>query len=134
MIFQRKKRWRQTENRPQRTNAALGLQTVVMAVFLCLAQCPASASDLVSALEVKTPVVLCGETVPLDDPQVRERFEKEMLLSMGNRPQLILWLKRSTRYFPFIEKSLRQSQLPEDLKFLAVAESALRMHAGSFFF
>ena len=103
----------------------------MIAVFLCLNQCPASASDLVSALEVKTPVMLCGETVPLDDPQVRERFEKEMLLSMGDRPQLILWLKRSTRYFPFIEKSLRQGKLPEDLKFLAVAESALRMHAGS---
>jgi membrane-bound lytic murein transglycosylase D len=50
---------------------------------------------------------------------------------MGNRPQLILWLKRSTRYFPYIEETLKQKGLPDDLKYLAVAESALRMHAGS---
>jgi membrane-bound lytic murein transglycosylase D len=86
---------------------------------------------LLSALKLKAPVRLCGESVPMDDPQVRERFEKEMLISLGNRPQVILWLKRTTRYFPYIEKVLRKHGLPDDLKYLAVAESALRIHAGS---
>jgi hypothetical protein len=86
---------------------------------------------LLAALDLKAPVMLCGEMVPVDDPRVKERFEKEMLVALGNRPQVILWLKRSTRYFPFIEKVLTKNGLPDDIKYLAIAESALRMHAGS---
>ena len=86
---------------------------------------------LLSALKLEQPILLCGETVPVDDPQALERFEKEMLVSLGNRSQVILWLKRTTRYFPYIEQMLRENGLPDDLKYLAIAESALRMHAGS---
>lgn len=86
---------------------------------------------LMSALRPDSELSLCGETVPVSDHQVRERFEKEMLVSLGNRPQVILWLKRSTRYFPYIEEKLREDAIPDDVKYLAVAESALRMHAGS---
>ncbi|MFO7715770.1 transglycosylase SLT domain-containing protein [Desulfosarcina sp.] len=83
------------------------------------------------ALRLEQPVLLCGEAVPVDRPDVAERFEKEMLLALGNRSQVILWLKRTARYFPYIEQNLRENDLPDDLKFLALAESALRMHAGS---
>jgi peptidoglycan lytic transglycosylase D len=86
---------------------------------------------LLRALTLEPSVSLCGEPVPVEDPRVVERFEKEMLVSLGNRPQVILWLKRSTRYFPYIERMLRENDLPEDIKYLAIAESALRMHAGS---
>jgi hypothetical protein len=89
------------------------------------------ADVLLSALKLDPPVMICGETVPVDDPRVVERFEKEMLVSLGNRPQVILWLKRTTRYFPTIERMLKEKGLPDDLKYLAIAESALRMHAGS---
>jgi len=91
----------------------------------------ATTAELLAALEVKEPLWLCGEMVPLDHPQLVRRFELEMLLSLGNRTQVILWLKRSTRYFPYIEQALGETGLPDDLKYLAVAESALRMHAGS---
>ena len=73
----------------------------------------------------------CGEPVPLDEADVRERMEKELLLSLWDRDQALLWLKRSTRYFPLIEKMLAQAGLPDDLKYIALAESALRPHAGS---
>ena len=86
---------------------------------------------LLSSLRLEQPILLCGERVPVDEPQVMERFEKEMLVALGNRPQVILWLKRTTRYFPYIEQMLRENGLPDDLKYLAIAESALRMHAGS---
>jgi LysM repeat protein len=86
---------------------------------------------LTSALRSVSQLSLCGEAVPLSDPQVLERFEKEMLVSLGDRPQVILWLKRSTRFFPYIEKALQDAALPDDIKYLAVAESALRLHAGS---
>ena len=73
----------------------------------------------------------CGEPAPLDDPEARERLESELLLSVSNRAQTILWLKRAGRYFPHIEALLASEAVPEDLKYIAVVESALRPHAGS---
>jgi membrane-bound lytic murein transglycosylase D len=90
------------------------------------------ASDpLIEALRIHSSVSLCNEPVPLAEPESRERFEKEMLVSLGNRYQVILWLKRTTRFFPTIERVLSENGLPEDVKYLAIAESALRIHAGS---
>jgi LysM repeat protein len=48
-----------------------------------------------------------------------------------DRPQVFLWLKRANRYFPYIEKQLAQAGLPDDLKYLAIAESSLLSHARS---
>jgi hypothetical protein len=66
-----------------------------------------------------------SEPVPLDRWDVRERLEREFLLTAGNRAQVVLWLKRSARYFPYIEGELRRAGLPDDLKYVAVIESAL---------
>jgi membrane-bound lytic murein transglycosylase D len=92
---------------------------------------PASLPSLVSAIRIKPPVDFCGEQIPLDSDEVQERLEKELLLILWNRPQIILWLKRAVRYFPYIEKTLAQNNMPEDLKYIAVVESALLFHAGS---
>jgi hypothetical protein len=96
-----------------------------------LTQAQVAEDHLLPALRPAAAPVLCGEPVPMEDRRVTERFEKEMLVALGDRPQVILWLKRSTRYFPYLEKMLGENDLPDDLKYLAVAESALRMHAGS---
>ena len=109
---------------------AIAIRLAVLSPHMTAAQEPAD-DLLLAALKLEQPVLLCGETVPVDNPQAVERFEKEMLISLGNRPQVILWLKRTTRYFPYIEQMLRENGLPDDLKYLAIAESALRMHAGS---
>jgi len=74
---------------------------------------------------------VCGEPVPLANPEVRERFEREMLLMLGDPAQVILWLKRGARYFPEIESTLAERRLPSDLKFIPVIESAFLPHAGS---
>lgn len=87
--------------------------------------------SLVQGLRVEEELTFCGEVVPLENPQVRERFEKEMLLAQWDRAQVILWLKRANRYFPVIEEALREAKMPDDLKYVAVAESGLRPHAGS---
>ena len=86
---------------------------------------------LEESLRLMQSLDFCGEPVPLDDPDVRERMEKEMLLSLWDRDQAVLWLKRSTRYLPYIEKMLAKAGLPDDLKYIAIAESALRPHVGS---
>lgn len=92
---------------------------------------PPRLPSLISALRVDSPLSFCGESVPLDIPEVRERFEKELLLTLWGRPQVILWLKRSARYLPIIEQELAEAQMPDDLKYIAIIESALRPHVGS---
>ncbi len=86
---------------------------------------------LIDALKIQEPVDFCGEKVPLDEQEVRERFEKELLLSLWDRAQVLLWLKRTRRYLPVVEKMLTAGGLPSDLKYVAVAESALLEHARS---
>ena len=92
---------------------------------------PADFPSLVSSLKEVKHLEFCEERVPTEIQEIRERLEKELLLSLWDRPQVILWLKRSGRYLPRIEKMLRQSGMPEDLKYIPIAESALRPHAGS---
>jgi hypothetical protein len=72
-----------------------------------------------------------GEPVPLDRWDNAERLEREFYTSLGNPAQIILWLKRSARYFPYIETELHKAGLPEDLKYVAVVESALLPRAYS---
>jgi len=109
------------------------IQALAILCLFVVSALPAWAQDnsLVEAVRVKGELAFCGEAVPLGSPQVRERFEKEMLLALGDRPQALLWIKRAPRYMPVIEENLRANGMPADLKYLAVAESALRPHAGS---
>ncbi len=90
-----------------------------------------SAAPLPASLELAGPLDFCGEKVPQELPDVRERLEKELLLISWNRPQVILWLKRATRYMPTIDAELREAGVPADFRFLAVVESALQPHVGS---
>ena len=87
--------------------------------------------SLISSLRLSTPLTFCGEKVPIEIQDSKERLEKELLLTLWDRPQVILWLKRSSRYLPIIEKMLKQNKLPDDLKYIAIAESALRPHVSS---
>ena len=92
---------------------------------------PAFVPDLLAAVRIEGPVYFCGEQVPLDNPEVRERLEKELLLMIWDRAQTILWIKRAGRYFPHIEHMLDRAGMPDDLKYMAVIESGLRPHVGS---
>jgi membrane-bound lytic murein transglycosylase D len=74
---------------------------------------------------------LCGETVPLHIQEVAERFDREFTIVVYNHAQIYLWLKRTERYFPWLEEQLRYNNLPDDLKYVAVAESDLMPNACS---
>lgn len=74
---------------------------------------------------------LFGEDVPLDDSFVWERLDREFTIIVWDRPQIFMWLKRSGRYFPYIEKRLKEEGLPDDLKYVAVAESSFHNHIKS---
>ena len=95
---------------------------------------PVASTDLpslVASVRIEGNLEFCGEPVPVGEQEVRERYEKELLLTLWDRAQVILWLKRSHRYLPYIDETLREEGMPEDLRYVAVAESALRAHAGS---
>ncbi len=101
----------------------------------CLAADAGSSGNSIPSLEesirFSRPLFFCDDKLPMDVFDVRERLEKEFLIALWDRPQVILWLKRAARYFPHIETVLEQEGLPDDLKYLAVIESGLRPHAGS---
>ncbi len=88
--------------------------------------------SLVDAVRFPDDITICGVRVPLEIHDVRERLEKEMLLALWDRAQVILWLKRSSKYFPHIDKIIREKNVPADIKYVAVVESALRPHVRSY--
>lgn len=80
-----------------------------------------------SSVELPEVLDFCGEKLPLDVPEIRERAERELLLNLQQPGQIMLYLKRSERYFPLFERILKEEGMPDDLKYLPVAESALYM-------
>jgi hypothetical protein len=78
-----------------------------------------------------TQMFLCGEPVPLNEPEVREDLDREFIIEVWSRAQTTMWLKRAHRYFPEIERKLRARRLPLDLKYVVLAESDLRTQARS---
>lgn len=75
--------------------------------------------------EVPSKLDFCGEKVPLNDLEVKERVERELLVNAYWHSSTILALKRANRWFPVIEPILKKYGIPEDFKFLAVIESGL---------
>jgi len=110
-------------------------------LWLAAAGCPWLPSDAAAAQPGPAPTVpvfdipatlnFCGERVPLERRDVRELTDQAMIGAVYNHPQVILWIKRANRYFPFIEKRLKEKNLPDDLKYVVVAESSLKTYAVS---
>ena len=70
-------------------------------------------------------IIFCGKTVLLDNFDVRERLDKELIVNTYRHSATIQYLKRANRFFPFIEKQLAENGIPDDMKYLCVAESGL---------
>ena len=65
------------------------------------------------------------EPAPLNIIDVKERFDRELLVNANLHSSTLLILKRANRYFPVIEPILKQNNIPDDFKYLCVIESAL---------
>jgi membrane-bound lytic murein transglycosylase D len=66
-----------------------------------------------------------GEKLPLEDFEVKERLDKEILVNTYWQSQTFLIIKKTNRFFPQIEVLLKANGIPDDFKYLALAESAL---------
>jgi len=94
---------------------------------------PAAAAENIPWPYFRAPdkATLCGEPVPLDDPAVREDLDREFTTTVWSRIQTTMWIKRAHRYFPEIERKIRDYRLPADLKYVVLVESDLRLKARS---
>ena len=82
-------------------------------------------------LRVTTPDVpksfdLFGEKMPLELWDVRERFDRELLVNTYMQGSTAYIIKLMSRWLPMIEARLKANNVPDDFKYLCIAESALQ--------
>ena len=77
---------------------------------------------------IKTPINLnfAQEKVPLEKTDVKERLDREFLVNTYWQSNGLLLIKRSHKFFPLIEPILKEYNIPNDFKYLAVTESGLQ--------
>jgi hypothetical protein len=79
----------------------------------------------ISAIDIPEDLNFAGELVPQDDPEIMERIDREFLVNTYWQSNALLLMKRANKYFPVIEPILAKNGIPDDFKYLAVAESGL---------
>jgi hypothetical protein len=70
-------------------------------------------------------IFFANERVPLENPDIWERYDKELLKNTYWQSNTLLLHKRAAKYFPVIEPILKKNNLPDDFKYLALIESGL---------
>ena len=78
-----------------------------------------------TAFYFPTEVDFADEGMPMEIPDVRERFDRELLVNANLHASTILIIKRANRAFKIIEPILEKNGVPNDFKYLAVIESSL---------
>jgi membrane-bound lytic murein transglycosylase D len=91
---------------------------------------PVDSANLKYPVEITGDLDFAGERVPLEDPEVKERLERELLINTNWHSNTLLCMKMANRYFPDIEKTLADSGLPDDFKYMALIESTFRLEAS----
>lgn len=70
-------------------------------------------------------IEFANEQVPVHNFDVKESLDRELLINTYWQSSTLLLIKKSNRYFPIIEPILKKYNVPEDMKYIAVAESGL---------
>jgi membrane-bound lytic murein transglycosylase D len=81
--------------------------------------------DSIRIFELPDQLDFAGERVPLEEGDVLERLEREIYVNAYWESNMILLMKRSAKYLPLIEEKLKENGIPDDFKYLAMAESGL---------
>jgi hypothetical protein len=77
----------------------------------------------IKAIKLPNNLNLAGERVPIEISDIRERMDRELLVNTYWQSNGLLLIKRANKYFPILEPLLKKYGLPDDFKFLALAES-----------
>jgi hypothetical protein len=91
----------------------------------CKKSDPKTPKKEVAARYFPVKIDFAGEDVPLKIEDVKERFDRELIVNTNYHSYTILALKRANRAFPVIEPILKKNGVPDDFKYLAVIESGL---------
>ncbi len=70
-------------------------------------------------------MTFAGEKILLQDEDIIERLDREVLTNAYYQSATTQMLKRANRWFPMIERILKEENIPDDFKYLAVIESGL---------
>lgn len=76
-------------------------------------------------------VEFAGEKVPIEYYDVYESLDKELLSHAYFHSQTLRYIKLSKRYFSIVEPILKKNNIPDDFKYLMVAESGMNETAIS---
>ena len=76
-------------------------------------------------IELPEEFYFCSEPVPLNEPDVRERLDQQLHKNVFFHSSTFLIMKRANRWLPQITAVMEQYGVPDDLKYLAIIESAL---------
>ena len=79
----------------------------------------------VFAVNIEDSLFFLGERVPIDMEDIKERFDRELLVNVYWQSQTLLFYKRANKFFPIIEPILKEYGVPDDFKYLSLTESGL---------
>ena len=85
----------------------------------------------IKALKIPKNLNFAGEKVPTDRNDIKERMDRELLVNTYWQSNSLLLIKRAHKYFPIIEPLLKEYGLPDDFKYLAIAESGFENKTSS---
>jgi membrane-bound lytic murein transglycosylase D len=88
-------------------------------------------THMFTPIELPAKLSFAGEEVPMEYYDVRENLDRELLSTVYFHSQTIRYIKNAKRYFSIIEPILKSNDVPEDFKYLAVAESGFDVRAVS---
>ncbi|MFC2125098.1 transglycosylase SLT domain-containing protein [Bacteroidota bacterium] len=75
--------------------------------------------------EIPTDLAFAGERVPIEDIDIRERYDREIIINTHFHSNTILLLKKANRWMPIISEVVRGNNLPDDFAFLPFIEGGL---------
>lgn len=78
-----------------------------------------------SSPPIPAELYFAGEKVDLDKWYIRERLERELVVASYSYSLTLMSLKRTARWFPMIEEVFKREGIPDDMKYLVIAESNL---------
>ncbi len=117
----------------QKTLSFIGLMSLVGLLIYAVQDAPTDENfekKLINdynvyALQVPDYLEFAQEKMPLENPDILERMDRELLVNTYWQSNGLLMFKRSQKYFPIIEPILAKNGIPDDFKYLAVIESGL---------
>jgi hypothetical protein len=79
----------------------------------------------VLGLNIPANLDFCGERIPSNDFKIRKDLEREFYNNAYWKAHSLVLFHKAQRWFPYIEPILREENVPDDFKYLAVIESHL---------